>query len=477
MNLLRSDQLHRTAKIALDQGLVLDVGSARGYLEKLVLQVHVGPGIDEDAAAQAALLTAVNTGHRAMLGGVHTVIEDNPRLNLPWARGHTLTRAVRRHGGSIVQSLAPDRPILAIGNPTHKIPAEVSLSTFYHGWSGGVTTDTQPTSGDAIPLAGVLAGALGVSEVFQHLLGSPTAARRDVGLSLWRPELDWKSAEANGPSLQFLPSRIWLLGLGHLGQANAWNLGCLPYEQPTELEVFLVDYDTIIEANHATGLLTRPSDIDRFKTRLVAAHLEQLGHHTRLMERPFTDDLVVNDDEPLIALTGFDDIEPRRALDNTFRRVVDAGLGAGPTDYLDILIHTFPSQTTPNEAFRDHATRSRIPTRAYETEIDHRISQGLDPGDARCGVLELADATPAAAFVGATAGAYAVADILRFLHQGRQYAVLNIDLRSPSNATVAPTHPPQPVFNPGYARARSDRITNTTRVDTTQVASLGADPE
>ena len=477
MSLLRSDQLHRTAKIALDQGLVPDVASARGYLEKLVLQIHVGPRINRDAAAQAALLTAVNTGHRAMLGGVHTVIEDDPRLSLPWARGQTLSGAIRRYGGSIVRSLTPDRPILAIGNPTHKIPSEVFLSTLCYGWSGSVTTDPQPASAEAMPLAGVLAGALGVSEVFQHLLGSPTAARRDVGLSLWRPELDWKSAEAVGPSLEFLPSRIWLLGLGHLGQANAWNLGCLPHEEPTELKVFLVDYDSVVEANHATGVLTRPSDIDRLKTRIVADHLEQLGHHTRLIERPFTEDLVLNDGEPLIALTGFDDLEPRRALGNTFGRVVDAGLGAGPTDYLDILIHTFPSQMTPAEAFRDPPTRSRNPTRAYKAEIDHRISQGVDPGDARCGVLELADATPAAAFVGATAGAYAVSDILRFLHGGRQYAVLNIDLRSPSNATHAFTHPPQPEFNPGYTRARSDRVMNTTTMDTTQVGPISADPE
>ena len=35
--------------------------------------------------------------------------------------------------------------------------------------------------------------------------------------------------DAIGPSLVYLPSGLWLLGLGHLGQANAWALGCLPY--------------------------------------------------------------------------------------------------------------------------------------------------------------------------------------------------------------------------------------------------------
>ena len=70
MNLIERDQLHRTAKIALDQGLVADVNSARAYLENLVLQIHVGPDLHEDLSGQAALLTAINAGGRAMLGGV-----------------------------------------------------------------------------------------------------------------------------------------------------------------------------------------------------------------------------------------------------------------------------------------------------------------------------------------------------------------------------------------------------------------------
>lgn len=69
-----------------------------------------------------------------------------------------------------------------------------------------------------LPLAGVVAGALAVSEVFQHALGSNTAACRDTGLSLWCPNLPWQSSEAVGPALQRLPTGVWLLGLGHLGQ-------------------------------------------------------------------------------------------------------------------------------------------------------------------------------------------------------------------------------------------------------------------
>ena len=149
-----------------------------------------------------------------------------------------------------------------------------------------------------LPLAGVVAGALAVSEVFQHALGSNTAACRDTGLSLWCPDLPWQSSEAVGPALQRLPTGVWLLGLGHLGQASAWSLGCLPYSKPDDLEVYLVDFDTVVQANHSTGLLTLPADIGQRKTRIVASRLEQLGHLTRLIERPFDDHLRPSNAEP-----------------------------------------------------------------------------------------------------------------------------------------------------------------------------------
>ena len=455
VDIIDRDRLHRTAKIALDLGLVADVNLAHPYLKNLALQIQVGPRLDKDLAGQAALLAAINAGHRAMLGGVHVMIEDDPELSLPWAQGQNLSTAIRTHGGGIVEGHRPEHPVFVIGEPQSRSCAEAHLFAYYAGWSGGVVEAREPGERQAMPLAGVVAGALAVSEIFQHLLGSRTAAYRDVGLSLWRPDLAWQSPEAAGPALQFLPARIWLLGLGHLGQANAWSLGCLPYDQPNELEVYLVDFDTVVEANHATGLLTDESDIGRLKTRVVASGLEQLGHRTRLIERRFGNDLTPGNDEPLLALAGFDRIEPRRALSDKFGRVVDAGLGAGPTDYLDILIHTFPSQLTPEEAFPTRPAQDPVLTSVYEEEIRRRTEQGLEPGTARCGVLELAGATPAAAFVGAVAGALSVADLLRFLHGGPRYETLNVDLRSPNDAIAPLASKPQPRFNPGFTNART----------------------
>ncbi len=453
MNSIDRDQLSRTAKILLDGNQACDIADAYRNLENLVLQVEVGPHIASDPAAQAALLTALNTGHRAMLGGVEVVIADDPVLTMPWGRGQKLTDAVEAFGGVVVDRLDQARPLLRIAAPTssYQHQHDVQLNLTWYGWCGGVTESAgSGFFGPANPLAGVLAGALGVSEVFQHMIGSLVAGRRTLGLSLWRPDLDWQSPDAVGPPLQYLPDGIWLPGLGHLGQANAWSLGCLPYERPEVLEIFLVDFDSIVKANWSTGLLTMPSDVGRRKTRVVQRCLESLGYRTRLIERRFDECTIPNTEEPELAIAGFDKPEPRRALGGKFSRVVDAGLGAGPIGYLDMLIHSFPSQLTPESAFSDEGPVEPPLTSAYEAEIGQRIESGEQPGDARCGVIELASATAAASFVGAIAGAFGVADLLRIFHGGQHFATINLDLRNPHRVLTALAEDQGQPINPGF---------------------------
>ena len=462
MNAVGRDELSRTAKILLDGDQASDIDDAYRRLGDLVLQVEVGPDIAVDLAAQAALLTTLNTGHRAMLGGVEVAVASNPELTLPWARGRTVADVIDEFGATVADRPDSDLPTLRIATPSpcRQRRRRLQLDLTWHGWCGGVTeaVGAEPCE-PAIPLAGIVAGALGVSEIFQHMVGSsPVAGRRTVGLSLWRPDLDWRSPEAFGPALQYLPIGVWLLGLGHLGQANAWSIGCLPYEHPEELEVFLVDFDVIVEANRSTGLLTKRADVGRPKTRVVQQGLETLGHRTRLVERRFDEFVMPHTTEPKLALAGFDSPEPRQALGEKFWRVVDAGLGAGPSGYLDMLIHAFPSQLTPEIAFPDAEPVERQLVPAYEAEISHRIDKGEQPGDAQCGVVELAGATAAASFVGAIAGALSVADLLRILHDGQQFASINLDLRSPGAKLTAFTEGVSQPVNPGYTAASQSAL-------------------
>jgi hypothetical protein len=449
MNWGTPDNIDRTAKILVDSGRAATYPQARDDLHALGLQIAVGTEIAHDPAAQAALATAVNVGGRAFRAGVRVCLDADPVLATGWTAAARASQVITRYGGAVVDRLDTGRPTLTIGRPTRAEGSPVVHLT-WRGWSGGVVAaPVEVLPGPANPPAGVLAAALGVAELFQHCLGDVTAARRALGISLWRPDLDWRAAPP-GPTLRYLPKALWLLGLGHLGQAYAWTLGMLPYATPDQVRIGLMDFDVAVPGNTATQLLMGHSDAERLKTRVVATALERRGFTTRLVERAFDSDFhaAVHADprrnEPAVALAGFDAAAPRRALgDAGFGYVVDAGLGSGPTEYLDILLHTFPARVGPTDAFRDDVRPVRPLGAAYEAEVAREVAAGRDVAAARCGMLDIAGVTVGAAFVGTVAATLVVADILRQLHQGRAYSVIGCDLRDGDMRTAANAAPGQ----------------------------------
>jgi hypothetical protein len=445
-----ADGIDRTAKILVDSGMVPDFDAAQRHLQGLVLQLAVGPEIEHDRAAQAALVTVVNAGRRAYHGGVNVRLDTDPVLTTGWTAGTTASQLVVQYGGTIVNQLVNTRPTLVIGQPSSAVIGKPILHLTWNGWSGGVVQATDHAlSGTGTPPAGILAAALGISETFQQQLGAVTPGRRDVGISLWRPDLDWRANEAAGPLLQYLPAALWLLGLGHLGQAYAWTIGMLPYAKPDDVRLGLMDFDTVVEGNTATQLLVTDSDVDHRKTRVVATALEGRGFTTQLVERAFDPDFHPNShasksrNEPTIALAGFDDVAPRRMLgDAGFGRIVDAGLGAGPVEYLGMLLHTFPAANAPPDAFPENPRAPRALGNAYQAEIARQVQDGKEETAAHCGILDIAGITVGAAFVGAIASTLVVADILRVLHGGENYSVVALDLQNPEGIQAVPNDAP-----------------------------------
>ena len=96
--------------------------------------------------------------------------------------------------------------------------------------------------------------------------------RRPVGLSLWNPssKADWSTAADGEPELRYLPARLWLIGLGHLGQAYLWGLGLLRYPRPTGLSLVLQDVDIITPSTESTSILTDAALVGQKKTRATA---------------------------------------------------------------------------------------------------------------------------------------------------------------------------------------------------------------
>ena len=187
------DALHRTIKLELDEGRARSIEDAQRIAAQYVLQIDVGDDISDDSVLQAMLLTAVNTAARAFVGGVHVRCGVDPELAAGWAAGHQLRAAVKQYGGIMTAELSGTRPTLVIGD-VHNPVGEPVLHLTYHRWIGAAVTDPAdrlPGGGD-MTLAGILAAALGVSEMFQYVRGSNRAGYRDVGLSLWQPNADWR---------------------------------------------------------------------------------------------------------------------------------------------------------------------------------------------------------------------------------------------------------------------------------------------
>ena len=461
MDILRRDELHRTTKLELDEGRARTLDEAHEIVAGYVLQIDVGIGVSDSATRQAMLLTAVNVASRAFAGGVRVRLHQNGPMSVGWVEGMDMTTVVETLGGQIVESLESEHPTLVIGKPEEKSVGSLILHATWEGWSGGVVEETKGRLAESVefPLAGMLAAAIGVSEAFQNLRGHVVAGRRSTGLSLWEPKFDWRDEAAFGEPCLYLPKRLWLIGLGHLGQAYAWTLGLLPYVDRSVVNIVLQDCDSIVNANRSTGLLSNVSSVGHRKTRVVAARLEALGFNTAITERRFDCATRRSVDEPGVALVGVDDPAPRRLLEGAgFDLIVDAGLGGGTQSYLDILVHSFPSGVKAASAWADRSgsLANSIAWQPAYLDLHRQLRQTteLTDGEIRCGIIDVAGTSVGAAFVGCVAAAFVLSEVLRTLAGGPRFEVLGISLRSPHKPQVSDNTFHGASVNPGFVTAR-----------------------
>ena len=449
------DQLHRHLKLALDTGEVASLEEAQILFDSYRLGVVVGSSVAHSATLQAAVLTAVNTGRRSFLGGVCVEGTLDVPLLVPWARCRTLKEAIVSLKG-VIMNCAPGVPRIVIGGESiPRAGAEFAVRATFDGWCAGVAPLDQglrlPERQECVP-AGVLAGALGVSEAFQFVRGdNALAGRRDVGLSLWRPDKDiyWLDAGELGPALERLPATAWLIGLGHLGQAFLWTLGLLPYASPEEVSLVLQDFDELVEANDSTSLLTTGALLGEKKTRAMAAWCESRGFRASIVERRFAGDYRVAGDEPRVALCGVDNAPARADLEDVeFERVIEAGLGAGTQEYLAFQTHTFPAGRSAKHRWGTQGHQPDADTVADKPAYRALAQHGLDD----CGITTLAGRTVGASFVGAVTAAVVIAELIRMGLGGPRYEVVDGSLRSLELRQAVMCAEGSP-FNPGTTAA------------------------
>ncbi len=446
-----AESMHRLAKMALDLGEVDSPEAALALFSRYRVRIHLGRGWADTLAGQACFLTVLNTGVRAFLGGVEVHGDLDSMLRVPLFDGRCGRDVVEELGGSVATAPSTNLPTIAIGEPPQDLPQGFCVRLGWDGWCASVVPagQHQPLSSDRDnPMAGVAAAALGVNEAFLHVRGDLLdAGHRNVGLSLWDPLAvgDWPAH--SGPDLQYLPKALWLVGLGHLGQAYAWMLGMLPYPE-ARAHLMLQDFDKSAKSNLSTCLLLSAADMGKRKVRLVADRLEQAGFTTDLVERRFGPDHHVLSGEPTTALIGVDNVAARRDLDTAgFSLVVEAGLGSGYRDFRNIRTHTFPGPRQPSQIWAAEAgaqTGVKL-NKAYKKLAKER-------GDL-CGMTLLASRAVATPFVGALAAALVMAEVVRPLHGGGIHAALDVPMKNLA-FRICPAPTRYEGLSPSYVEAK-----------------------
>lgn len=440
------DDLNRLAKADLDDGTAPDLETAMARLRDYRIHVAAGPEVADSAPHQAALLTVVNVVGRFALGGVTVSGDLDVPLLVLGDRSASLAAEVAALGGR--PGTANDGvPTVVVGSPP--IDHGCAVAVTFEGWRGGIIPfgSTRLSERTSVVTSAVLGAALAANEAFAMLRGEAEAGRRAVRLSLWRPDRagDWWLPESDGPPLQALPNDLWILGLGHLGQALLWHLLLCPFSDRSAVRLLLQDVDVVSASTPSTSILTRTGMLGRPKTRAISEVLERHGFRTTLVERPFDGRFRRRDvDDPAILVCGIDNVIARAEIESPgFPFVVEAGLGDSAQDFRSIRIHTFP------------ATRKAV-------DLWHPSLQGAAPdldrpayrrlaasGGDVCGLTRLAQTAVGAPFVGTVAGALMLAQILRLLAGDVPDALVDLDLRAMrSRRAVSNTavHP----FNPGF---------------------------
>lgn len=435
-----ADTMHRLAKLALDAGEVGSPEEAVALFSGYRLRIVLGRGWADTLAGQACFVTAVNTAARAFLGGVEVCGELDEVLRVPLYEERDAATVARALGATVTaQEPAHDGlPTLVLGAWAPATLPRFCVSLRSDGWRAWLapgSSDATPALTHDHPLAGVAAAALGVNEAFLHIRGDmPAAGDRTVGLSLWNPlaVAGWRDDAHAGPPLRYLPDALWLVGLGHLGQAYAWALGMLPYgaQRP---HLVLQDFDKAAASNLSTCLLLDQGDLGQHKVRVVSRRLEAAGFTTAMVERRFGSDHRVLPDEPTTALFGVDNVAARRDLGSAdFGMVVEAGLGSGYGDFRNIRTHTFPGPHSPAAVWPAEAAAQPA------VELNDAYRKLAQERDDLCGMTQLASRAVATPFVGALAAALVLAEVLRPLHGGGTHAVLDLQMKDLRHRTGAP---------------------------------------
>jgi hypothetical protein len=158
---------------------------AEAILKSLTLRIVATSAVAKSAAAQAGLLTAINTGKRCFLGGVHVAgLEESIALKVPFAPFCTLNEAVAELLPAPLTN-GPYTETIFVGESK---AGDRDWVMHCGGWRGGVTVGRIPVPFYVNPatdfaLGGVYAGGLAVHHAFFRAAQFDHRLERPQGIS------------------------------------------------------------------------------------------------------------------------------------------------------------------------------------------------------------------------------------------------------------------------------------------------------
>ena len=376
-------------------------------------------------AGQAAALTALAAAYKCFGRVSLATNAEAASLISPLLIGPTIADATRTLGGAVGRNIPTDAThLVRIGAGPEW--AGWRVDCWWDRWLAGTRTNSSAYMGDSrLSLSGVFAGALSVRQIFASARIGPSHHARDISISLWEP---WTVAgsTSRGPTRFTATNALWLVGLGHLGQAFVWNLLMLPYRESRHM--VLQDDQRVGEENRATSLLVLPRQkIGERKVRLTSAWLECSGWETALIERRHRGELRPTADDPPFLLSGLDDLAPRKLLAEAgFDFTVDAGIGHGPGDFEGIQVRIIPNGGSVEglwNASENGTSKDRLLAGKAYLSLEREIGA--------CGTFTIANASIAVPFVGAAAGALTIAQVMRLASMQSGGALIQMELAAP----------------------------------------------
>lgn len=423
---MHADSFHRLMKLLVDSGEVATIDEAIITFAGYGVCLTLGDDVAQDRGLQIMALTVINTAARSFQGNVHIIGDLSLTLNLPGFEGSTLASFVEWAGVNAACIPTEAWPEIRVGRcpgPT----GSTLLEPWAAGWSFGI--GRSPTSRhEVFAPACVAAASLAVSEAFSLLRrDNPYAGRRPLSMSLWSMKAD--AAQPTEDVGSAVGGDLWVVGLGHLGQAYCWTLGMMKRTSFTRL--VLQDIDVITQSTLTTSVLSSPGDIGSKKTRTVASWMEARGFDTRIVERRFDANTRLAPGEPTTALFGVDNPSARRVCEGAgFSLVLDAGLGSGHRDFRGLRVRGFPGTSSASRIWAgDDLRASTQLAPAYRA----LLQSGRDP----CGVTTLATRSVGAPFVGCYAAAVLLAELVRRQAGLAAHSVIDVTLRAPDRLEAA----------------------------------------